>query len=153
MNANFINPFLAAIENVLNQFGVAEIKKGNVAVKEEMVIHQEVSAFVGIVGDIRGNVAYCFSSDTAKNMASAMMMGMAVTELDEISRSAIAELANMFTGNAASLLANQEVKVDITPPSVVVGKEMFMVLSSVKTLTISFVTLLGNIEVNICLEV
>ena len=40
----------------------------------------------------------------ALQIASAMMMGMTITELDEMSKSAIAESANMILGNAATLL-------------------------------------------------
>jgi len=60
MNAKFINPFLVAVDSILKQFGVADIRRGAVAVKDEMVIEQDVTTFVGIVGDLRGNVAYCF---------------------------------------------------------------------------------------------
>lgn len=153
MNAKFINPFLVAVDSILKQFGVADIRRGAVAVKDEMVIEQDVTTFVGIVGDLRGNVAYCFSTETAKKLASAMMMGMPVPELDEMSRSAIAELANVIAGHAASNLAEEQVKVDITPPSMIVGEEIFMVLSSVRTLIVTFETALGPVEVHICLEV
>lgn len=153
MNAKLINPFLVAVETILGQFGVTEIRKGAVSVKEEMVIDQDVTTFVGVVGDLRGNIAYCFSAETARKLASAMMMGMPVPELDEMSRSAIAELANIITGNAASLLDEAQVKVDITPPSMIIGEEIYLVLSSVRTLIVTFETTLGPIEVHICLEV
>jgi len=153
MNAQLINPFLVAVESILSQFGVADIRKGAVMLKEEMVIERDVTAFVGVVGDLRGNIAYCFTAETARKLASAMMMGMPVPELDEMSRSAIAELANVITGNAASLLVEEQVKVDITPPSMIVGKDIYLVLSSVRTLIVTFETPVGSIEVHICLEV
>lgn len=152
MNVRHINPFLLAIENVLAQFGVTEVNRGTVYVKEEMVIEEDVSAFVGIVGDIRGNIAFTFTEKTAKNLASTLMMGMPVNQLDEMSRSAISEAANIFAGNAGGLLEQDNVKIDITPPSVVVGENVFMVLSSVQTLIVTMATPLGDIKVNISLE-
>jgi chemotaxis protein CheX len=152
MNANQINPFLMAVENVLAQFGVTGVTKAGLSVKEEMVITADVTAFIGVVGALRGNIAYSCSKDTAQKLASTLMMGMAVTELDEMGRSAVAELANLFTGNAASLLAEQNTLIDITPPSVLVGEEIFLVLSSAKTLVVQLSSPLGPLEVNICLE-
>lgn len=152
MNNNYINPFLAAVESVLGQFGVTGVSEGKVSVREEMVITENVAAFTGVVGAWRGNIAYCFSDQTAKKLAAVLMMGMAVTDWDELSRSALAELANLFTGNAATILAGQGVALDITPPSVIIGEQLFLVLSTVKTLIVNYETALGRIEINICLE-
>ncbi len=45
------------------------------------------------------------------------MMMMDVTELNEISTSAISELGNMVMGNAATILSTKGIGIDITPPS------------------------------------
>ena len=57
-------------------------------------------------------------------IASAMMMGMKITELDEMSKSAIAESANMILGNAATILYNKGIKIEITPPSLMTGENI-----------------------------
>ncbi|MNC54214.1 CheY-P phosphatase CheX [compost metagenome] len=49
-------------------------------------------------------------------MVSAMMGGYVITEMDEMGQSAISELGNMISGNASTILSNQGVSVDITPP-------------------------------------
>lgn len=152
MNAIYINAFLNSIAHVLGQFGITEISKGSYSIKENMVIDKDVTAFVGIVGELRGNVSYSLSMQTAKNIVSAMMMGMSVNELDEMSRSAIAELSNMFTGNAALSLEKEKVFIDITPPSVIQGEDIYFILSFVRTLTVNMNTPLGLIEVNFGLE-
>lgn len=46
-----------------------------------------------------------------------------VTEIDEMSKSAISELGNMISGNAGTLLYNQGVTVDITPPKIIESAE------------------------------
>ena len=48
-----------------------------------------------------------------------MMGGYAISEIDEMVRSAISELGNMISGNASTMLYNQGVRVDITPPKVI----------------------------------
>lgn len=42
-----------------------------------------------------------------------------MTELDDIGRSAISELGNMISGNASTILYNQGLNVDITPPRII----------------------------------
>ncbi len=153
MNAKYVNPFLKAVEHVLGQFGIVDITKKSLQTKEDMSIESDVTAFVGVVGDIRGNVAYAFSEETAKKLASAMMMGMPVEALNDMTRSALAELSNMFTGNAAAIFESEKCHLDITPPSLVVGEEVLFVLSFFQTLTVSIDTAIGTIDIHIGLEV
>lgn len=152
MNVNYINPFISAIESVLSKFGVTDIKKGSLNVKDELLIESDVTAFVGIVGNVSGNVAYSFSNEVARKIASTMMMGMPVEKFDEMSRSAIAELSNMFTGSAAGALSEKNVIVDITPPTVLDGEDVYFILSTVQTLTIGMETSIGAIDISIGLE-
>jgi len=153
MNVEQLTPFIMAVKEVLEQFGVTDIKKEAVFLKEEMVIDQDVTAFVGLVGDMIGNVSYCFSNQTAKKIASAMMMGMPVEVMDEMTRSALAELSNMITGHAVSVFSSNKVFLDITPPTLVAGEEMYFILAFLNTYKVVLNTSLGNVEVNIALEI
>lgn len=148
-----VDPFVQSVGNVLELFGVTEIAKQEMIIKEDMVIDKDVTAFVGILGDIRGNVSYSCSIATAKNLVSMMMMGQPVEAIDELSRSALSELSNMFAGNAMTLFAAESTLLDITPPSVIVGEDVFFILSFLKTITVPIGTPVGTIEVNIGLEI
>ena len=53
-----------------------------------------------------------------------MMMGMQVVELDEMAKSAICELSNMILGNSATAFSENKIIVDITPPSLLIGKDI-----------------------------
>ena len=50
-----------------------------------------------------------------------MMMGMPVTELNDLSISAISELGNMIMGNTATILSTKGIGIDITPPTICRG--------------------------------
>lgn len=152
MDIKYILPFLDGLINILEQFGMTDIKRSGLYKKDYMAVDKDVTAIIGIVGELRGNVAYSMSQDTARNIVSSMMMGMPVEEMDAISRSAIGELSNMITGNASILLSNNDINVDITPPSIVFGSDIFFIISSVDTITVDLETPAGNIEVNIGLE-
>jgi len=153
MDVKYILPFLESVKSVLEQFGVEDIKRGQLAKNDIMHVDQDITAVVGVVGQIRGNIAYSMSEETARGIVSAMMMGMLVEQLDEIGRSAIGEFANMVTGNASILLSNSGLEVDVTPPSIIFGKDMYFIISTVQTIKIDMETSLGKIEVNIGLEI
>src|SRR5690554_150393 len=99
MDVKYILPFLESIKGILEQFGVSDIKRGQMAKNDIMHVNTDITAVVGVVGQIRGNIAYSMSEDTAKRIVSAMMMGMPVEQLDDMGRSAVGEFANMVTGN------------------------------------------------------
>ena len=72
---------------------------------------------------IRGNVAYNLTEASAMAIASTMMGGMPVTQFDDLPQSAISELVNMVTANAAIRYEQMGLQVDISPPSLVVGAD------------------------------
>jgi chemotaxis protein CheX len=72
---------------------------------------------------MNGDIVFGLSEEVALKMVSAMMGGFVISEIDEIGRSAISELGNMISGNASTLLYNQGVKVDITPPKVLLSAQ------------------------------
>ncbi|MPN33982.1 CheY-P phosphatase CheX [bioreactor metagenome] len=73
------------------------------------------------MGDIKGNIIYNTSIENAKKIASSMMMGMPVNEFDELAQSAISELTNMLTANAATEFSNININVDISTPTLIHG--------------------------------
>lgn len=152
MDIKYILPFLQSLKGILEQFGVRDIKRGEMIKKDIMHVNTDITAVIGVIGEMRGNIAYSMSTDTARGIVSAMMMGANVDQMDEMGRSAIGEFANMVTGNASILLSNSGLEVDITPPSIIFGSDIYFIISSVETLTIDMDTSLGKIEVNIGLE-
>lgn len=53
-----------------------------------------------------------------------MMGGMEVKDLDEIAISAIGEIGNMIMGNTSTIYAQKGLKIDITPPTIVLGEKI-----------------------------
>ncbi|GAB6181416.1 chemotaxis protein CheX [Desulfotomaculum defluvii] len=153
MDAKKFAPFVDACAEILPQLGFQQIKRGNLAFKEKHMATQEVTAIVGLTKKIRGNVAYGMAKDTAKNIASVMMGGMPVENFDEMAQSAISELANMVTANAAITLENIGLETNISPPTLIVGKNITARISQVKSLMVEMLTEAGSIEINIGLEV
>ena len=84
-------------------------------------IPDAVAVRLEMTGDIVGHVTIRFTEENAKKAASAMMMGMPIDMLDEMSLSALAELGNMIMGNAATIFSTKGILIDITPPTVCRG--------------------------------
>ena len=93
MNADFINPFLMSATKIMQEICQTEMKIGKPYVK----------------------------TTEFENESVAVMMGMPVTALDDMSISAISELGNMIMGNAATIFSTKGYVIDITPPSVCHG--------------------------------
>lgn len=136
MNVNYINPFVNVSINLIKQLSNVDVKRGKIYVKNSPFLAESVVIIIGIAGDFKGQVFFSLNQDTALNIASSMMFGMEVTALDEMSKSAIAEMANMIMGNVSTEFYNTGTKIDITPPTVLVGTDMNISTKGVQTVCI-----------------
>jgi len=153
MDAKLLAPFVDAFFNVLPQLGFAQVEKSGIALKDRLMTHFNVTTMVGLTEKIRGNVAYSMSEATARQVASKMMMGMPVADFDEMAQSAISELSNMVAANAAIIFEGMGMPVQISPPTMVIGDNVYIRLSKVKTIAVTITTEVGEIELNIGIEV
>ena len=115
MKEEYVNAFLTPAVHVWEkELGVKLVLSGAEQAASQYTTN-ELTAVIGISGQLEGNVLYGFSQECAKTIAG-KMIGQEILEMDELSLSAIGEIANMITGNAATLLANMGAACDITPP-------------------------------------
>ena len=137
MNVEYINPFIEASKYVIMMMTGNKPELGKVYIRNDSsFLSNEVAVIVGLTGRIRGQVVLSFSKKSALSVASAMMGGMAVNELDGISKSAISELANMIMGNTATILASRGIGIEITPPSLLMGEKISISPSNMRTICI-----------------
>lgn len=136
MNVEYINPFIQASQAVLKSIANMETSLGKVYLKTSPYSSDTLAVVIGLMGDIKGQIIFSMNRIVACKIASAMMMGVPVCELDEVSKSAVAEAANMILGNAATLLDRKGVKTDITPPSIFMGDDMQVSAPQMKTICV-----------------
>ena len=117
-DVNVINPFLTSAKDVIKITTGIELEIGKPSLKDLVFTDEYVRIMLGITGEMTGQIIIVITTDGAKNIASKMMMGMPVNELDEMAISAISELGNMIMGNASTILEKNSIKTDITPPMV-----------------------------------
>lgn len=152
MDVKHINPFVESFATVMPQLGFANVEKGNLSVKGRELIGSGVIIIVGIVGAIKGNVVYYMKMEEAMKVASTMMMGMPVTEFDEMTRSALSELTNMLTANAATAFSTIGIPIDISTPTLLHGENICVEMSSNQVLCIQLLADGLPIDINIAFE-
>lgn len=124
LNAEHINPFLIAATKILKDMCFVDAKIGKPYVKDTEFKNDTLIIMIGITGEIRGQVMIAFTSKVACDIASKMIM-MPVSQLDELSTSAICELGNMILGNTATIFSTKGIGIDITPPTICHGNVSF----------------------------
>lgn len=150
MNVEIINSFIEASINVIMQTTGLETGVGRVYKKKTPFPSDNVVVLIGLTGNIFGSVTINLSQKTACKIASIMMGGMPVLSLDEIAKSAIAELSNMILGNAGILLSKININIDVTPPAILTGDNIQLSIhKSVIICVPFFFENDGSIELNI----
>lgn len=119
MKAEYINPFLESARIVIEQMVQIRPSTGQLTLKDIKFVDHHVWIQIGLTGQMNGDIIFGLSESVAMKIISAMMGGFVITEIDDMGKSAISELGNMISGNASTMLYNQGVHVDITPPRVV----------------------------------
>ncbi|MBO8125830.1 MAG: chemotaxis protein CheX [Firmicutes bacterium] len=156
MNAQTINAFLAATTRVFKQFCNYEITmlRDEIALRKSPIKLYEINVHVGIVGDLNGVVYYSFPPDVAAQIAS-LMTGLNSYEdgqLSELAKSALCELCNIISGQAAIELSNDGYRLDLSPPSLFTGHGVLTSSFHGYLLGIPMQTPVGKFEIDVALS-
>jgi chemotaxis protein CheX len=117
--------------SVLPMFGVAPEYVG-VLWDDALASAAEVNVQIGLVAGLRGSVVIELPETLATRIVSGMMGGMPVGALDDMAISALGEMGNMLTGMATMNVSSEE-PIQLSPPTLAIGKEVFLLLSQVKS--------------------
>lgn len=152
MDIAYINPFIAATSSVFKQTTGLEISIGKLYLKPSTYCLSGIIIVVGIVGTIKGKALLYIDNDFARKIASSMMMGMPVNELDELAKSALSELANMILGNTATIFSKNGYKIDITPPSILTGTNVEITSDKQQTICIPLIIENNKCPMELCIS-
>ena len=124
MKAEHINPFIISVCKIMKDMCMLDLKIGKPAVTKGEYPEDTSIIKLGLKGNLTGEVILNIMHPTALQIVSKMIMG----------QSAMSELGNMIAGNAATVFANNNIMIDITPPNYYLGsgfqsgaKELFSV--------------------------
>lgn len=136
VNVEMINPFISAAQSVLKDIAQMSTKMGKPYLKNPEYEGGIITIIIGMTGEMRGQVILSLSEEVACSIASHMMMGMPVPELNDMAKSAVSELSNMILGNAATIFSTKGISVDITPPNLVMGNNLSFSVSDSKNICV-----------------
>lgn len=151
MKEEYVNAFLAPAKMVWEKELQTPLNFVGARAVDHQYTTEDLTAILGVSGQLEGNVLYGFGGGTGLAVASAMV-GETVTELDDMSMSALGELANMITGNAATQLSAKGYECDISPPLIIEPSgSRISTLQGTQILT-SFQSEFGELYIRICLN-
>ncbi len=152
MDVNFINPFIQAVLDIMPQLGFQQVNRTDLQLKSNKIIASGAVLTVGFVGEKKGNVVYVIEMEGAKQIASTMMMGMPVTEFDDMAKSAVSELSNMLSANASIHFSELGISTDISVPALVYGENIEVNMNRSEILCATFDIDGIQLQINIALE-
>lgn len=146
-----LEPFFRAARDVLGYELGSVVERGDYSVARETDTTHDVTAIVGITGELIG-LAFCaMNHQTAKGLVE-RLIGEPVAELDDLALSAITELANVIAGRAAGLLADVGLNINITPPVLVSGVGSRFSTSGIPRVLVAMKTELGAVEIQLAIK-
>lgn len=128
--------FVFAVDHIIQMFGLKTAYQGE-TVEEVLTSANQVNILIGLTDGLKGNVVVGFKRSTALKIASSMMGGIPLESLDCLAESAVGEMANMFVGTALGKMES-ETPVTFSPPTIVTGDRMFLMISRIKSKKLSF---------------
>lgn len=136
VDAKLVNPIIDAFMEVMPQMGFPMPKRLRVYLQDRTVISNGVTIKVGLTKQLRGNVIYNMTADTAKYIASTMLLGVPVENFNDMAQSAIREIANVLTARAATNFTKMGFEVDITTPELTIEEDYTIKISDAQYLTV-----------------
>ena len=119
MDAAYIKPFVAAVENLFKTMLDLPFALEKPYIKKEPIPQYEIAAIIGLSGGVSGCVVINMRESLALQLASELL-DEELAELDDDCIDAIGEIANMIAGNAKTDFPEENCSISV--PSVVIGK-------------------------------
>lgn len=120
MDASYITPFVASIQNVFSTMLQLPVEIGEPTIKSNPHPEFDISGIIGMSGDVVGSVVLSFPTETAVSIVQ-LFTGMELDAESDDFADAIGELVNMVSGGAKAAFPDNK-RVSISCPSVVIGK-------------------------------
>ncbi|HZK28058.1 MAG TPA: chemotaxis protein CheX [Thermoclostridium sp.] len=125
MNVNYINPVLIASSKIINVLIREDITLGKLSLLDRHSYDDSIAIIMWMDGDFEGRFIFTFKRDVALYIASTMM-GEEITELDDMAKSAVAEMSTMILGRTGIIFSERGVDVRISYPTLIEGDSVFI---------------------------
>jgi chemotaxis protein CheX len=151
MNADFINPFITALMNVMQTMAQTELVPGKPKKKSDDQAKGDISGLIGMVGEkVQGSMSISFDEGLALEIMY-KMLGEKPGVIDVDVQDMVGEITNMICGGAKNELDQKGYDFGMATPIVVSGKNHTInhqVTGKKMVMPFSHVT--GNLYLEMC---
>jgi chemotaxis protein CheX len=120
VDVKYINPFIESVYGLFSSMLGAKAEKTALGVADGKPKPREITALIGLSGEVRGMVALVFPVPTALKIAS-KLLDKEIHVVDETVTDVVAECVNIVSGAAKARLNFSDTPIDLSLPSVVRG--------------------------------
>ena len=117
-----------ALKESLRMFGIEPFSPVEYQGSQH-IVESQIIAIVGLTGNKKGTITVEFDEEAFDKIVKTLMPGMDVEF--SVKLSALSEIANMMSGNFLS--RSKLLAVDITPPTMLVGKNIKAIIANIDT--------------------
>jgi len=147
LTAESINPIIESTKAVFDMMLGAEVRRSGLSVKPNKLLAHELSAVIGMTGQVSGTLVISFSREVAFSILD-RLLGETTDEINDAVCDAVGELTNMIAGGAKAKMEHLALSLSI--PNLVKGAEHEVVFpSEVTPLSIAFESDLGPFCIDI----
>lgn len=150
MRYEYVQPFVAAAEEILRGMLSGTVETGEVELSPAPVSSRGVTAIVGVTGAGEGRVLFDMSRETAMKIAAELNEEESAL-LTSLAWDTLAELASVMTGRAISVLNDKGHRLRVSPPTLVVGDNVVLSNSDLETMVVPLATDYGEVVVNVAM--
>jgi chemotaxis protein CheX len=151
MRLDYINPFVDATHDILEDMFEAPPHKGKLSLRGEPVTSKGIVVVIGLTGDVEGRVLFDMEPETAVKMA-CVMNNKSFNSVQPMVLDSIAELVNMIMGKALTILNDKGFNFRLTPPMVFTGNAVVQSTVHLETLVVPFTTDYGEFIINVAVR-
>ncbi len=151
MKVEYANIFIRSAADVFKKEINITLTRQQLSKKESAIPGLPMCIILGITGSLRGQVVYAMDSGFAYQVARKLLPNKLPVEIKKLENSAVAEIANVITGQASIALAGETEKIHLTPPAVFSGTDMHVDFLAIPTISLRMLSEIGVLEINVAL--
>jgi len=125
MKVDYINPILIASSKIIKALLQEDVSLGRLSLLDSHNLQDSIAIILWMSGDFEGRFIFALKRRVALYIASTMM-GEEITELNEMAKSAVAEMATIILGRTGIIFSERGIDVKISYPTLVEGDSVYI---------------------------
>jgi chemotaxis protein CheX len=151
MKVQVVNRYVESAISVIGKETGSQVTRGGLLLEGNPYTAEDVTAIISVGGMLSGSIYLSMSEATALKITSTIL-GQEAGELDALTQSGIAEMANVIAGTAGIELAEEGIQTTINPPMVLVGRGARLMMVEIQRLVVPLNTTYGEVKLHVALR-